>query len=130
MKVSDVYGGDYLKCEHLQGQDVSVQISGSTVEEVGDEKKRQIVLQFTGHERRLGLNKTNAETIASMYGDDTTAWTGHAITLWPDASVMFGGKAVGGVRVRPVPPQGMAPTTPTPVAAPPVAQAASVPVQF
>ena len=104
MRVSDVYGGEYLKCIHLQGQDVPVQVESVAVEEVGDEKKRQIVLKFAGQERRLGLCKTNAEQIAAMYGDDTNLWIGQVITLWPDPTVSFGGKAVGGVRVRPVPP--------------------------
>jgi hypothetical protein len=104
MRVSDVYGGEYLKCIHLQGQDVPVQVESVAVEEVGEEKKRQIVLKFAGQERRLGLCKTNAEQIAAMYGDDTNLWIGQTITLWPDPTVSFGGKAVGGVRVRPVPP--------------------------
>ena len=111
MRVSDVYGGEYLKCIHLQGQDVPVQVESVAVEEVGEEKKRQIVLKFTGQERRLGLCKTNAEQIAAMYGDDTNAWIGQTVTLWPDPTVSFGGKAVGGVRIRPVPPHNVQPTS-------------------
>ena len=131
MRVSDVYGGEYLKCIHLQGQDVPVQVESVAVEEVGDEKKRQIVLKFAGQERRLGLCKTNAEQIAALYGDDTNLWIGQAITLWPDPTVSFGGKTVGGVRVRPVPgaasPVPSQPaTTPAPVQQSPV----PAPVQF
>ena len=73
MRVSDVYGGEYLKCIHLQGQDVPVQVESVAVEEVGEEKKRQLVLKFAGQERRLGLCKTNAEQIAAMYGDDASS---------------------------------------------------------
>ena len=128
MRVSDVYGGEYLKCIHLQGQDVAVHVESVAVEEVGEEKKRQIVLKFAGQERRLGLCKTNAEQIAALYGDDTGLWIGQAITLWPDPTVSFGGKTVGGVRIRPIPPAA-SPVQVQPVAVPAPALTAPTPVQ-
>ena len=32
----------------------------------------------------------------------TTSWVGHAVVLFSDPSVMFGGKRVGGLRIRAV----------------------------
>ena len=119
INVSDIYSGNYLKQEHLHGQDVPVTISAVTVENVGDEGKQQIVVAFAGQSKRLGLCKTNAQQIAAFYGDDAGGWIGQSITLWPDFSVTYGGKVVGGVRIRPVPPETAAqPTVPQPAVPP------------
>ena len=129
VNVSDIYGGDYLKQEHLYGQDVPVTISAVTVENVGDEGKQQIVVAFAGQSKRLGLCKTNAQQIAAFYGDDAGGWIGQSITLWPDPSVTYGGKVVGGVRIWPIPPETAAqPTAAQPTAPQPAAQLAPQPV--
>lgn len=126
MLIDDVYGGDFLKKEHLGGQDVPVVIEAVALEAVGDEGKRQLVLSFVGRQRRLGLNTTNAESIAALYGRETDGWIGKSITLYPDPNVMWAGKKVGGVRVRPIPPQQpiasqyAAPPPPPQIAPPPV----------
>jgi hypothetical protein len=135
VNVSDIYGGDYLKQEHLYGQDVPVTISAVTVENVGDEGKQQIVVAFAGQSKRLGLCKTNAQQIAAFYGDDAGGWIGQSITLWPDPSVTYGGKVVGGVRIRPVPPEtaaqpGTWQPTAEPVPQPAVPPTPAGPVQF
>ena len=142
INVSEIYGGEYLKQEHLHGQDVPVTISAVTVENIGDEdeekrQKQRIVVTFAGQSKRLGLCKTNAQQIAAFYGDNAGGWIGQSITLWPDPSVTYGGKVVGGVRIRPVPPETAAqptaaqPTAPQPApqpAAQPAAQPAPQPV--
>jgi len=119
MNIADIYGGDWLKLQHLNGQDVPVVIAAVGVESFESEgrTKQQVVLSFAGHTKRLGLCKTNALTIAAMLGDDTDAWVGQSITLWPDPTVTMKGAVVGGVRVRPVPPTtppAVPPTVPTP----------------
>ena len=109
MNVNDIYGGNFVKAEHLHGQDATVQVSAVTVEEVGDdgEKKKQVVLAFAGMDKRLGCNATNATTIAAMYGDEIEAWIGQSVTLFP-TTCQFGAKTVACIRVRPMPPQGVA----------------------
>lgn len=46
------------------------------------------------------VNQANWDTIADLYGDDDASWTGHYVTLYLDPSVNFGGKRVGGIRVK------------------------------
>ena len=111
-KVSDIYGGNWVKAEHLKGQNVTVQIESVGVEEVGDgdDKKKQIVLSFVGMEKRLGVNATNAGTIGALYGDEIEAWAGKPITLFPTTCQM-NAKTVDCIRVRPVAPGGTAPVS-------------------
>ena len=50
------------------------------------------------------MNKTNAMTIASLYGNEITAWMGKRITLY-SARVTAFGRTTDAVRVRPHAPQ-------------------------
>jgi hypothetical protein len=45
------------------------------------------------------LNKTNAKTIARLYGNNPGAWTGKLITLYP-ATTSVGGEDMDCIRVR------------------------------
>jgi hypothetical protein len=57
------------------------------------------VLTFQG-DRRFGLNKTNLSLMAKWFGKRSSAWVGKKITVYVDESVSFGGRLVGGLRVR------------------------------
>ncbi len=58
-------------------------------------------VQFDEHEKPMVLNSTNGQLIAQITKqDDTDNWLGHKIVLYDDPSVSFGGKLVGGIRVR------------------------------
>lgn len=113
MYYKSAYGGDYLKQEHLPpGQDVTLQIQTAELGEFTDgenKKKTQIVLGFHGQDKLLGLCRTNADQLAAMYGDDTDGWLNQSITLYVDKTVKFGGKEVGGIRIRPMPAAPQAP---------------------
>jgi hypothetical protein len=57
------------------------------------------VITFDG-ERCLGLNKTNLQLLAKWFGKHAKAWVGQRITVYKDESISFGGRLVGGLRVR------------------------------
>lgn len=58
-------------------------------------------IQFDEAEKPLVLNSTNGQIIASITkSEDTDNWPGHKIVLYDDPNVSFGGKLVGGIRVR------------------------------
>jgi hypothetical protein len=99
MNVNDIYGGDWLKSEHLQG-DTNVTVEGCTVHEMGEEKRKQLVLSFRDQSKQLGLNKTNAETMSSMFGTETNDWISKKVCLWVDENVYLNGKRVCGVRIK------------------------------
>lgn len=50
----------------------------------------------------LALNKTNAKTIAGLYGTKTSAWVGKTITLFPTTTQVGEDPNVECIRVRPV----------------------------
>lgn len=58
-------------------------------------------LHFDEAEKPMVLNSTNGQIIASIVkNEDTDHWIGHKIVCYDDPNVSFGGKLVGGIRVR------------------------------
>jgi hypothetical protein len=107
--------GSFLKQEDLQGKAVKAVIASVEPEEVKDtdsgKLERKLVMHFAGKDKALILNRTNCESLEEICGtDDYGAWVGHAVVLYVDPSVMFGGKRVGGLRIRSV----SAPAAPPP----------------
>ena len=97
MKLSEVFSGNYLKADDLQGRTVPVTISRVEVKEFDDGKK--IVIHFDGKDKCLVCNKTNCSIIAENVGsDDTDHWAGKRISLTVK-KVEFQGKLVPAIRV-------------------------------
>jgi len=62
------------------------------------------------------LNMTNANICAQVFGsEDTDDWIGKQIVLYVDPNVSYGGKIIGGIRMRK--PKVQAPPVPPPPAA-------------
>lgn len=58
-------------------------------------------LHFNECDKPLVLNSTNGQIIASIVkSEETDDWIGHKIVLYDDPNISFGGKLVGGIRVR------------------------------
>jgi len=60
--------------------------------------EHKLRLSFQGQEKGLILNKTNAMTIAGMYGSDTDGWIGKDIHLY-QTKVDFAGQMVDAIRI-------------------------------
>lgn len=108
MKVSDYYGSKWLSNEDLDEDKVTVVTIQECYEaefdsDDDDETKKpsevKIAVQFDEFEKALLLNKTNAGTIVSMYGNDTEEWIGQRIGLYV-TDVQFGKKMVPAIRVK------------------------------
>ena len=97
MKINEVFPSKYLKASDLQDREIAVTMAHVELDKLGDDTRP--VLYFKGKEKGLVLNKTNANNIASRYGDDTDEWFGHQIILYP-AMVDFQGKTTEAIRVR------------------------------
>ncbi len=98
MNVSDAFPSKYLKASDLNGRNVVVTISGARIEGIGQSKDQKLVLSFSGKEKTFVCNKTNASTIAKLYGPDTDTWIGKPITLTA-REVEFQGEMVLSIRV-------------------------------
>ena len=114
--------GSYLKAEDLQGKSVRISLERVALEDIkGNDGKmeRKLVAHFTGKDKGLVLNRTNADSLAAIFvDDDYENWSG-PIVLFPDMTT-FGGKRVPCIRIRentgaapapPPPPVDTAPVT-------------------
>lgn len=103
MRIGSAFPSKYVKAADLPGdRHVSVTIDRVEVENVAgsdnpdDEKP---VLYFVGKQKGMVLNKTNATTVSSAYGDETDEWHGKPILLYV-TDVAFQGKMVPSIRVK------------------------------
>lgn len=113
MKMSDAFPSNYLRAADFP-KPALVTISYVKMEDIGDDHKP--VLYFAEMEKGLVLNKTNANTIAEAYGDDSDIWKGNQIVLF-ETQVQFQSRMVAAVRVRKPKPQAAKPA-PAPAPSP------------
>lgn len=97
MKISETFPSKYLSAADLQGREPKVIMANVEMEKLGNDMKP--VLYFKGKEKGLCLNKTNGNTIASAYGDDTEDWFGREIVLF-QVITDYQGKTTPAIRVR------------------------------
>ena len=103
--INDLKSSKFLKKEDV-GEGVLVTITALTQENVakeGVDPDLKFALHFKEFEKPLVLNSTNGQIIAQITGESDNiekSWVGHKIVLYEDPNVSFGGKLVGGIRVR------------------------------
>ena len=102
MNVNEVFPSTYLKASDLESGPKNVTIGNCKTEEVGqgDDARRMPVLEFRDGAGALVVNKTNWNTLLSLFGGtDTDEWNGRTIQIY-SAEVSFAGKMVKGIRLR------------------------------
>jgi hypothetical protein len=104
--VNDMYPSKWLKASDCEDGDMVLTISGIVQERIGQGSQAddKWVLNFEEEEKGLVLNKTNTNTIAKLYGNDTDDWIGKQVTLFA-TEVQFQGDMVEAIRVRSKPPR-------------------------
>lgn len=101
-----LFDNEHIGAWDLEGRDVVVTISavrGATITGDGGRTSKKPILAFDGKQKTMVCNKTNAKIIAGLYGNDTTAWVGKSVTLYPTTTQM-GGEVKECIRVRPTAP--------------------------
>jgi hypothetical protein len=106
LNINEIYGGNGLKPEDLKGREATVTISDCVQVEFTENGKKEKKLELFFHKASKSLicNKTNALTIAGMYGEETDNWIGKKITLIP-SQTDFKGEQVKCIRVKLTAPQ-------------------------
>ena len=102
MKLTELFPSNLLKAQDVTdaGGEMPLKIANVEIKEFdGDNGKERKPILIFADERRMVLNKTNANIIAEMFGDDTDAWINREITLHVQ-SVEFQGKIVPSIRVK------------------------------
>lgn len=98
-----LFPSDYITAADLLGRDVTITIEAI---EPRHELQRQSgkdyrpVIRMRGKAKKWVLNKTNAKTIAKLYGPEVQGWIGKRVTIYPTRT-RFGPDEVDAIRVRP-----------------------------
>src|SRR5215468_4335568 len=94
--------------KYLKKEDISSAVNTSILwikeEEVtapGKGTETRLVLYLDGFKKGLVLNAANADALAEVAGtDDYEKWSDIPIELYVDPDVKYGGKKIGGIRIR------------------------------
>jgi hypothetical protein len=105
MNISELKQSKYLKKEDVEPS-VTATVKGLKKQNValeGEESDMRGVLYFKEYDKGMVLNQTNIDMMVEITGSsETDNWTSQRIVLYNDPRVMYGGKRVGGIRIRAV----------------------------
>ena len=92
LKRSDVGAGKLLTIESCEQQNVA---------KANEAPEMKWCLNFAETDKPMVLNRTNSELVAMISGErNSDNWGGHKIVAYDDPTISYGGKLVGGIRVR------------------------------
>lgn len=98
--IDEAFPSKYLKASDLKGTEPVVAIDRVDYELVGQQKDRKAVVYFSGKEKGMVLNKTNAMKIVQLSGSgDTDDWPGFKIRLYA-TETQFQGEMVDCIRLK------------------------------
>ena len=97
--IDQIFPSRWLKPSDLGSTARVATISKIDFELVGMEKENKAVLSFQNSTKRLILNKTNAQTLANLYGREVLGWVGKKVILFA-AEVQFRGTTTLAVRIK------------------------------
>lgn len=103
MNVNQMFPSRYVTALDLNGSDVTACIKIVVMEGMKNRNNKtesKPVVIFERATKGMVLNKTNAMTIASLYGPETDNWVGKSVTLYATEVEAFG-KQTKAIRIRP-----------------------------
>lgn len=103
-KIGEMIESKYLKKEDIHEGEAVVTVAGVKQGNIAmDDQPQELkwMIKFQEFAKPMVLNSTNIQLLAKACGsDDTDEWTGKKVVLYVDDNVSFGGKLVGGLRIR------------------------------
>lgn len=106
MKIGQMLDSKYLKRSDLDEFDgervvTIVKIGQVNIAKEDETPEMKWAARFSEFKKPLLLNSTNIQLIAmAVSSDDTDDWIGKQVTLYDDPNITFGGKLVGGLRIK------------------------------
>jgi len=100
MNALDAFPSNYLQSSEFKGKPTRLTISTVSQEEIGQDRKKKLVIYFKNRDQAMVVNKTNAMTLISAFGPETAGWVGKPVEVYTEPT-LFQGKRVDGLRVRP-----------------------------
>lgn len=102
-RISEMINSNYLKKEDIE-DDTIVTIVGvkkANIAREDQEAEYKWLIKFKEFEKPMVLNSTNIQLCARACDSDSTDdWKGCQVVLYVDDNVSFGGKLVGGLRIK------------------------------
>lgn len=107
MKINEMKESKYISKEDVgvNGKNLTIRNSDHLLQEnvAPDNKPPEMkwILYFNEARKGLALNQTNISLVAHITGsEETDDWRGKPVQLFEDPTISYGGKVIGGVRVR------------------------------
>jgi hypothetical protein len=121
MKRSEAFPTKYLSKDDVHAPTVGIieRIVNETLGTGDDQEIKPILYFSSGLPKPMVINTTNWTNVEAIYGDESDNWIGKSIEVWVDPSVVYGGKRIGGLRLRA--PAGQPPPPGATIAHPPLA---------
>jgi hypothetical protein len=86
---------DQLNFDDLTGGPITVKVKGLAI----GEADQPVIVKLEGGLRDYKPCKSMRRVLIAVWGDQGRDWIGKSMTLYGDASVSFGGVALGGIRI-------------------------------
>lgn len=103
MRTSDMVKSKFFRAADLRGRPpIKLTIADVTEELIGrgTRQETKCFLWFQEDLKGLQLNKSRVAVLELAFGPDSVLWTGKRVRLSFDPTVVFGGQAVGGVKLE------------------------------
>lgn len=102
MKRSEAFPTKFLSKDDIHAPTVGVieHVVNETLGQGDDQEIKPVMYFSSGIPKPMVINNTNWTNVEAAYGDESDAWKGKRIEVWVDPSVAFGGKRIGGLRLR------------------------------
>ena len=101
--INQMIESKYLKQADLDGEvDVTiVKVGQMNVAREDEQPEMKWAMKFQEFKKPMILNSTNLQLLAKACGsEESDDWIGKKVIIYADPNVSFGGKLVGGLRVK------------------------------
>ena len=99
MKAIELCPPKHLDAADLNGNVCEVTIKSVAFTTVGEKQERKGALVYQEFDRPMVINRTNIKRLIDLLGNDTDAWIGKKISIYP-SETDFAGKTVACIRVK------------------------------
>ncbi len=88
MDYKEIYRSKFMKSDDLNGQALCLSITECLAEKAGGDER--LVLAFFEVPSLMILDKINVNTLADLYGPETSEWRGKVIKVTPSTTLFLG----------------------------------------
>jgi hypothetical protein len=101
--LESMYGTRFLSTGDIGTRRIRTKIKKVGKEELRNDKgikRGRFLLSFASLDKQMVVNQTTMDLLVAELGRVPSQWVGASVGIFVDPNVMFGGKRVGGIRLR------------------------------